>query len=65
MAPDHEMLTVEAAARRLGMSTRHLRRLVAERQIAHHRFGRLVRLDPADVEAYIAAGRVEPVGATS
>ena len=43
------------------MSARHVRRLVAERQIAYHKFGRSVRIDPNDVDAYIEAGRVEPM----
>jgi excisionase family DNA binding protein len=41
------------------MSPRHVRRLVAERRIAYHKFGRSVRLDPADLEAFIAESRVE------
>lgn len=57
----NEMLTVEEAAKRMNMSARHVRRLVAERRIAHHRFGRSVRLAPTDIDAYIAAGRVEPI----
>jgi excisionase family DNA binding protein len=53
------LLTVEEAAERLGTSTRFVRRLVAERRIAYVKVGRHVRLDPADVEAFIAARRVE------
>jgi excisionase family DNA binding protein len=53
------LLTVEQAAERLGTSVRFLRRLVAERRIAYVKVGRHVRLDPADVEAFIAASRVE------
>ena len=53
------LLTVEEAAERLGTSVRFVRRLVAERRIAYVKFGRHVRLDPADVEAFIAASRVQ------
>ena len=53
------LLTVEEAAERLGTSTRFVRRLLAERRIAYVKVGRHVRLDPADVEAFIAASRVE------
>jgi excisionase family DNA binding protein len=53
------VLTVEGAAERLGTSTRFVRRLIAERRIAYVKVGRHVRLDPADVEAFIAASRVE------
>jgi excisionase family DNA binding protein len=53
------LLTVEEAADRLGTSVRFVRRLVAERRIAYVKVGRHVRLDPADVEAFIAASRVQ------
>jgi excisionase family DNA binding protein len=53
------LLTVEEAAERLRTSTRFVRRLVAERRIAYVKVGRHVRLDLADVEAFIAARRVE------
>ena len=58
------LLTVEEAADRLGTSVRFVRRLVAERRIAYVKVGRHVRLDPADMEAFIAASRVE-VGPSS
>jgi excisionase family DNA binding protein len=54
-----KLLTVEEAAERLGTSVRFLRRLIAERRIAFVRVGRHVRIDPADLEVFIAAGRVE------
>jgi excisionase family DNA binding protein len=56
---DSKLLTVEEAAERLGTSVRFARRLVAERRIAFVKVGRHVRIDPADLEAFIAAGRVE------
>jgi excisionase family DNA binding protein len=54
-----KLLSVEEAAERLGTSVRFLRRLIAERRIAFVKVGRHVRIDPADLEAFIAAGRVE------
>jgi excisionase family DNA binding protein len=56
-----ELLKVEEAAEALGMSPRHVRRLVQERRIAFHRFGRSIRIDPADIAVYIEASRVEPI----
>jgi excisionase family DNA binding protein len=56
-----ELLTVEQAAERLGMSVRHVRRLLAERRVAYHRLGRAVRLHPTDLDAYVAATRVAPL----
>jgi excisionase family DNA binding protein len=53
------LLTMEEAAERLGTSTRFVRRLVAERRIAYVKVGRHVRLDPTDVEGFIATSRVE------
>jgi excisionase family DNA binding protein len=53
------LLTVDEAADRLGTTTRFVRRLIAERRIAYVKVGRHVRLDPTDVEAFIAASRVE------
>ena len=53
------LLSIEQAAERLGTSVRFVRRLIAERRIAYVKVGRHVRLDPSDVEAFIAASRVE------
>ena len=53
------LLSAEQAAERLGTSVRFVRRLIAERRIAYVKVGRHVRLDPTDVEAFIAASRVE------
>jgi excisionase family DNA binding protein len=58
-----ELLTIEDAAHRIGMSVRYIRRAVAERQIAFHRLGRSIRIDPADLAAFVHAGRVEPMTA--
>ena len=54
------LLSVEEAATRLGTGTRFIRRLIAERRITFVKLGRHVRIDTADLDAYIAAGRVEP-----
>ena len=51
------MLTVEQAADRLGTTVRFVRRLRAERRIAVVKLGKHVRIDSADLDAYIAAGR--------
>jgi excisionase family DNA binding protein len=52
-------LTIEQAAAQLGMSVRFVRRLVAERRIAFHRYGRSVRLAEEDVAVFAAASRIE------
>jgi excisionase family DNA binding protein len=52
------LLSVEQAAERLGTSVRFVRRLVFERRIVFVKVGRHVRICPADLDAFIAAGRV-------
>jgi excisionase family DNA binding protein len=55
------LLTVEQAAERLGATVRFVRRLVNERRIRFYHVGKYVRFDPADVQAFIRQGVVEPV----
>ena len=52
------LLTVDQAAERLGTSPRFIRRLIAERRIAFAKLGKHVRIDSADLDAFVAAGRV-------
>jgi excisionase family DNA binding protein len=59
-----ELLRIEEAAEVMGMSARHVRRLVAERRIAFHKLGRSVRIARADIDAYVEAGRVEAITAS-
>ncbi len=58
------LLTVDQAAERLGTSTRFVRRLIAERRIAFTKLGKHVRIDTADLDAFVAAGRVAPAAAS-
>jgi excisionase family DNA binding protein len=53
------LLTPQEAADRLGTSLRFVRRLVFERRIAYTKLGRHVRIAASDLDAFIAAGRVE------
>jgi excisionase family DNA binding protein len=54
------LLNVDQAAERLGTSPRFIRRLIAERRIPYAKLGKHVRIDTADLEAFVAAARVEP-----
>lgn len=56
---------VHAAAAYLGVKVRFIRRLVAERRIAFHKAGAHVRLSIDDLEAFMQAGRVEPITRSS
>jgi len=54
-------LTVVEAAEHLNTSVRFVRRLVAERRIAFHKVGAHVRIALVDLDAFVEAGRVEPI----
>jgi len=60
-----ELLNVEEAAERMGMSVRYVRRLIAERRIAFYRIGRSIRIDSADLTALVESSRVEPITSAS
>ena len=53
------LLTPQEAAERLGTSLRFVRRLVFERRIPFVKVGRHVRITASDLDAFIAAGRVD------
>lgn len=54
-------LDLLGAAAHLGVTERYMRRAVAERRIRHYKVGKLLRFDPADLDAFMAAGVVEAV----
>jgi excisionase family DNA binding protein len=53
------LLTPQEAADRLGTSLRFVRRLIFQRRIPFTKVGRYVRIAVSDLDAFIAAGRVE------
>lgn len=53
-------LSTPAAAARLGITARTLYRFIDEGQVPAYKFGRVIRLKQADVDAYIESCRVEP-----
>ena len=53
------LLSVEQAAERLGTSVRFVRRLVFQRRIAYVKLGRHVRIAEYDLDAFVAANRVD------
>ncbi len=54
-----ELTDLAGAAEHLFTTERHVRRLVAERRVPSYRVGGKVRLARADLDAYLAANRVE------
>ena len=59
-ARDITWLSTKAAAERLGVTPRTLYRFIDESQLPGYRFGRVIRLQQADVDAFIASCRIEP-----
>lgn len=47
------LLDIESVARRLGVSVRHIRRLVHERRIPYLKWGHLLRFDPTEIETWL------------
>lgn len=54
-----ELLDVAQAANYLTVSERFVRRLVAERRVPFVKLGKFVRFYRADLDAFVAQGRVE------
>jgi len=55
------LLDVNQVAERLCVSPRFVRRLVDERRIPFCKLGKFVRFDPAEIDAWIDARRVQAV----
>jgi excisionase family DNA binding protein len=53
-----ELIGIEQLAQRLGITVRHVRRLVAEKRVPYYKVGRLVRFHPAEITAWLDARRV-------
>jgi excisionase family DNA binding protein len=56
------LIDMATAAEHLGVSLRHVRRLVAERRIPYVKVGHLIRFDPTAIAQWIDAQRIEPTG---
>ena len=55
------LLDVAGAAAYLGVTEPFVRRLVLERRVRYFKLGKFVRLRAADLDAFVEAGRHEPV----
>ena len=58
----NERMYFKEAAAYLGRGERFLRRLVFERRIRYRKVGRFLAFDRADLDAFLDAQVVEPVG---
>jgi excisionase family DNA binding protein len=48
-----QLLTIDQLADRLGISIRHVRRLIAERRVPYLKVGWLVRFDPTEIASWL------------
>lgn len=53
-------LSTADAAHRLGITPRTLYRFIDEGQLPAYRFGRVIRLQRTEVDAFIQASRIQP-----
>ena len=54
------LLSIEQVAQRLGVTVRHVRRLVFDRRIPYVKWGHLLRFEPIAVAQFIEAHTHEP-----
>lgn len=57
---DPGWLSTQAAAKRLGVTTRTLYRFIDLGELPAYRLGRVIRLKRVDVDAFIERSRIEP-----
>ena len=55
------LLDVAAAAAHLGVSEAFVRRLVLEKRVRYFKVGKFVRFRAVDLDAFVEAGRQDPV----
>ncbi len=55
------LIDIKAVAERLGVSVRHVRRLVAERRMPFIKWGHNLRFDPVVIDAWVDDHRIDPI----
>jgi excisionase family DNA binding protein len=55
-----QLLTIDQLADRLGITVRHVRRLVAERRVPYIKVGRFVRFDPDAIKTWLSGASLTP-----
>ncbi len=53
------LLDIEAAASRLNVTERFIRRMVQERRVPHLKIGKFVRFDPVELDEWIDEQRID------
>ncbi len=51
------LLTIEQLAEHLGVTQRHIRRLVAEKRVPYFKWRMFIRFDPAEITAWLDNAR--------
>ena len=64
LAGRRRLMTIAEVAELLGVTVRHVRRLVAERRIPFVKWGHLLRFDPDEIEAWTAQHHVRALRAS-
>ena len=57
----NKLLDVAGAAAHLDVSEAFIRRIVLEKRVRYYKVGKFVRFRPVDLDAFVEAGRTEPV----
>jgi excisionase family DNA binding protein len=57
---DTDWISTTEAARRLGLTPRTIYRLIDTGDLVAYRFGRVIRVRPDDLDAFIEASRITP-----
>ena len=55
-----ELLDIPGLAKYIHSSVRHVRRLVAERQVPHYKVGHFVRFNPDEIDSWLRRNRRGP-----
>ena len=55
------LMSITEVAELLGVSVRHVRRLVQQRRIPFFKWGHLLRFDPDEIEAWLQRCHVPPL----
>lgn len=58
--PSSELVSVRDVARRLGVHPETVRRLIHDGRLRAVRVGRVLRVDPSDLDGFLARQRVKP-----
>ena len=57
-----ELMSIDQLAQRLGITVRHVRRLVADKRIPYLKVGKLVRFDSEEIAQWLNGHRRPQVG---